>query len=57
VNFPDDVNVTELHADIIELLECVGEGETDHVPLDDADEVGVCVCVLETCIDPETVAV
>ncbi len=41
VNFADDVNVAELHAEITEVLECVGDGESDRVPLDDADEVGV----------------
>ena len=57
VNFPDDVNVAELHAEILEVLECVGEGESDLVPLDDAEDVDVCVCVFETCIEPEAVAV
>ena len=57
VNCAEAVNVAELHAEIIELLECVGEGEAERVPLDDADDVGVWVSVLETRIDPETVAV
>ena len=57
VDFADDVNVAELHAEIIEVLECVGEGESDLVPLDDAEDVDVCVCVLETCIEDVTVAV
>jgi hypothetical protein len=41
VNFPDDVNVAELHAEVIEVLECVDEGESDLVNLDDSDDVGV----------------
>jgi len=41
VNFADDVNVAELHAEIIEVLEFVGVGESDRVPLDDAEDVGV----------------
>ena len=41
MNFADDVKVAELHAEITEVLECVGVGESDRVPLDDADEVGV----------------
>jgi hypothetical protein len=41
VNCAEDVNVAELHAEIRELLECVGEGEAERVPLDDADDVGV----------------
>ena len=57
VNFADDVNVAELHAEIIEVLECVGVDESDRVPLDDAEDVGVWVCVLETCIEEVTVAV
>ena len=57
MNFPDDVNVAELHAEIIEVLECVDEGESDLVNLDDSDDVGVCVCVFETCIEDEVVAV
>lgn len=57
MDFPDDVNVAELHAVILEVLECVGEGESERVNLDETVDVGVCVCVLETCIDDETVAV
>ena len=57
VNFPEDVNVAVLHSEYLAVLECVGEGESDRVPLDDADDVGVFVCVFETCIEPETVAV
>ena len=57
VNFADDVNVAELHAEIIEVLEAVGEIDADLVTLDDTEEVDVCVGVLETCIEDETVAV
>jgi NADPH-dependent glutamate synthase beta subunit-like oxidoreductase len=41
VNFADDVNVAELHAEFLEVLECVGEDETERVPLDDTEDVGV----------------
>ena len=57
VNFAEDVNVAELHSEFLEVLECVGEDETDRVPLDDADDVDVCVCVFETCIEDDPVAV
>ncbi len=57
MNFPDDVNVAELHAEIIEVLEFVAEGESDRVSLDEAEEVGVIVCVLETCIEDDPVTV
>lgn len=51
------MNVAELHAEVIEVLECVGEDETERVPLGDPDDVDVCVCVFETCIEEDTVAV
>jgi septum formation topological specificity factor MinE len=57
VNFPDDVNVAELHDEIIAVLEAVAEIDADLVTIDDADDVAVCVCVLETCIEDVTVAV
>ena len=41
VNFADDVNVAELHAEITEVLEAVGEIDAEPVSLDDTEEVGV----------------
>lgn len=57
VNFPEDVNVAELHWEYLEVTEAVAEIEDERVILGDTDDVAVLVCVLETRIEPETVAV
>jgi len=57
VNFPDDVIVAELHSEYLAVFETVDEVDDEPVTLDETDDVDVCVCVLETCIEDVTVAV
>ena len=57
VNFPEDVNVAELHSEYLAVTEAVAEIVDERVILGDTEDVAVLVCVFETRIEPDTVAV
>ena len=57
VNFPEDVNVAVLHWEYLAVTEAVAEIVDDRVTLGDTEDVAVLVCVFETRIEPDTVAV
>lgn len=57
VNFPDDDTVREFHTEYVAVTDEVDVIEDVRVIFELTVDVGVTVCVFETCIEPETVAV
>ena len=57
VNCPDDDTVVESHREYLAVTEADDVMEDDLVSIDDTEDVAVCVCVFETCIEDVSVTV